>query len=795
MSDPITFGGPGYNWCGKHIRNFIKDKENCVMLPRNDSNIIMPIKVEPNRQYKIRIIASKTGPSNINISIGFLGNVKDEIITIMRSKTQEYFITLDSSNVPKDSTAFIKLSRADNISGCVFIHTVTAELIAETSDIINCKQAVDTKSTTEDIISDSKNTNPLQVQIIAPTTIFVNGIKSFDFWDTLIARRSITDIYNEENNIFPIAENVSKVGARDIIVSDYYSEDNVKILSKEICGLKNKCYVTNGGKYFGTIWSTIRGDGYNPIEHYGDDIVSDVKSANNAGIQGVLTKLSQFTDMEKKLGECGLSGLARTMRETRLVTWNNKYRNLQIAQIQFNFPMLFIASIILHRTNPDKLLMCARDCCLWKEVQQLVKSLCGGEYDIVYFKTSRLASYYFRPGYDEYIKSLLPGTVVDMCASGDSLMKLREKSGVDFPIAILGWYDFGFKPNNISRLTRARLKDSYLEFMNFDNTSVFISHEEQENPMNIDWNMPEILVQHETFMKCLDISKNYDFSQDIKISDETLQKAFSMCFDEFNKCASNTIEFHQSFFWKENSDIMNKRDNIKKIEEIKQMIAKIGSLGMKDGSSIDGYIYHPIPFPEFNNLPTYKSDAATDEYMWIKNDYGSFANKNVLDIGCANGYFAFNIAAGNAERVVGYEGDELVYDVNEAIKKYKNIQNVSFINKYFNISEAKAFKDKEFDVVLMLNVHMWIRKQLGKDATIELMKIMSKKTNVIYFETVHNESDGAYKVPELESLDDIKQYLVMCGFKNIRVLGRDEKWGNRFIIKADGDSVAPGPNV
>lgn len=212
------------------------------------------------------------------------------------------------------------------------------------------------------------------------------------------------------------------------------------------------------------------------------------------------------------------------------------------------------------------------------------------------------------------------------------------------------------------------------------------------------------------------------------------------------------------------------------LEEICKMIEKIGTEGYRDGSSTKGgWIYHPVPFKEFS-APTHKV-STVGEFDHILRDYGNFCGKRVLDIGCANGYFAFNMAAQGA-CVTAYEGDSLVYDVCEAIREYKSVSNIRFINKYFDETDVTD----DFDVVIMMNVHMWIRKQIGADRTYELMKNICGKTKTMYFQTAHSGSGGGYMVPELNSKNDILVYLLGAGFKRVKCIGKNDKWFNRFLF-------------
>jgi len=212
------------------------------------------------------------------------------------------------------------------------------------------------------------------------------------------------------------------------------------------------------------------------------------------------------------------------------------------------------------------------------------------------------------------------------------------------------------------------------------------------------------------------------------------------------------------------------------IKRIKKLISKIGTDGYKDGSSKKkGFLYHPIPFKEFSNLSTHKTLPAGKEYDLISKDIGELDNRKVLEIGCANGYFSFNFSR-HCDKVVAYEGDKLVWDVNEAIRVYKGIDNIKFINNYFDDIIVDSV-DSDFDVALMLNVHMWIYKQLGASRTLDMIKKLSQKTKVLYFQTAHRGSGGKFKVQELESKEHIREYLYEAGFSRVEHMLSNEWHG------------------
>lgn len=227
---------------------------------------------------------------------------------------------------------------------------------------------------------------------------------------------------------------------------------------------------------------------------------------------------------------------------------------------------------------------------------------------------------------------------------------------------------------------------------------------------------------------------------------------------------------------------MAKGDEMSELEQIKLLISKLGTGGYKDGSSVKkGYLYHKIPFEEFNDVPTHNRNIPK-EYLVISEDIGinNLKGKRILEIGCANGHYTFNFCQ-HVKEIIAFEGDENVYAVNEAVRKYKNIENIKFVNSYFD-ENVLASIEGNFDIVIMTNVHMWIYKQLGSERTKNIMKELSKRTNVLYFQTVHSKSKGMFKVEEFNDINDIENYLHECGFNDTNHVYTARR-NRRFMFK------------
>lgn len=211
---------------------------------------------------------------------------------------------------------------------------------------------------------------------------------------------------------------------------------------------------------------------------------------------------------------------------------------------------------------------------------------------------------------------------------------------------------------------------------------------------------------------------------------------------------------------------------------IPELISKIGRT-YKDGSSLTpGTLYHPIPFPEYSHIPVHKTNCI-EEWEVIQRHY-NFTDKIVIDIGCNVGYFTFNIAK-TANMVYGFEADDSVKDLAEAIRRDQEIENVGF---------KGAIRPEEPswwhpDVYLWINSHMWLVKQYGFKRIKKMLRFIAERGADLFFQTAHAESRGMFLVEELKNLDDILGYLKDCGFPDPQHIHTTMHDGYpRYMIKA-----------
>jgi hypothetical protein len=255
------------------------------------------------------------------------------------------------------------------------------------------------------------------------------------------------ELEEEFANLIPIRENCLLVAPGDLLVSDMYLPMPflLRVVDQK-CGLKfNQIYLTTHGKTRGTAWSTLNHK-FAISLHLGDNPHSDILMAEKHGIPARLTTISKLTEVEQHLADSGFEPLAWAAREARLdlSVEGEDARAIALGQIEANFPLLYLASIMLLRHAAargwKKLLFSARDCYFWHDLfSRLAASVDGPPSD--YFMTSRLARSNPSESYLKYFDSICggrPTAIVDICGTGWSLTRLLDAvKATDVDIVLL----------------------------------------------------------------------------------------------------------------------------------------------------------------------------------------------------------------------------------------------------------------------------------------------------------------------------------------------------------------------
>lgn len=375
-----------------------------------------------------------------------------------------------------------------------------------------------------------------------------------EFGDQTLAQH---EIEAEARNIFAVREIVAQIRPGDLLVSEMYLPfEFLRELIDRLTALSDcPLFATTWGKSTGRIWK-ILSDKYEIIEHTGDNPHLDFRIPARYGIRAKLISISSFTAEEKELCESGFTALAKTMRETRLTTFDAEpvKRRLQLLQSQVNFPMLFLASLLLHRRVTHQkistVLMSSRDCFLWFHMQNRLRVLAAGKYRVVYFLTSRIARRRPSARYLQYLNQFLkePTLIVDLCGSGFSLQRLMAMSAAPSTsiFMLIRYRDSEGAPTNMFQVLLGNSgtmdnadvieKGNLIEKANLAAHPMVIDVTEEFAPVYLNatgtrWDqLAEIRLQHQTFFRGLEVSLNYDFSEDLECNDNRLVRAIETCY-------------------------------------------------------------------------------------------------------------------------------------------------------------------------------------------------------------------------------------------------------------------------
>ena len=175
---------------------------------------------------------------------------------------------------------------------------------------------------------------------------------SFGVAPEMAERLKEAEVEVELDEVMPIAENITRVRDGDLLISDMYLGDETirRLLAKAGLTRNVGLVVTADGKRSGAIWPHVAAK-VEIQEHLGDNHHSDVAMPSRFGIPASHTTTHAPSVVEQWLLNLGLRDLPQLLREARLTTWhpNPIVRRLQLAQVQLNFPILALSSIRLVR--------------------------------------------------------------------------------------------------------------------------------------------------------------------------------------------------------------------------------------------------------------------------------------------------------------------------------------------------------------------------------------------------------------------------------------------------------------
>jgi len=194
------------------------------------------------------------------------------------------------------------------------------------------------------------------------------------------------------------------------------------------------------------------------------------------------------------------------------------------------------------------------------------------------------------------------------------------------------------------------------------------------------------------------------------------------------------------------------------VKEIKSLIDQMGVKYSPGNSSKKGHLYNPLPFPEFNNVPSQR-EAVYERFEMIK---PHVQGKTLLDVGCHTGFNCFMFEK-EGFSCTGVELHQLTHEIASKVADLKEVD-CTFINGSADIIPSLG----KFDTCLFLSVFQWITKAEGFERAKELLSAAIDNSHVLFFETSMG-AEGKAKMPMLSNPDSV--YKMLSEFATVEYLG------------------------
>lgn len=251
------------------------------------------------------------------------------------------------------------------------------------------------------------------------------------------------EILREQQLAFPIKENLAKVRNGDLLVSDMYMQapDILNLVRSVGLDKQVTIYQSNGDKSTGAFWRTMQGK-LDLEYHIGDNVNSDYNMPRNYGFNAVhYSNTNGLTSTEDYLISIGLKHLGFLIREIRLSNYEPDHTMFFEIASQKNLLLLFLFCEILRRKHGDRpIAFLGRDCQLTQKVYSAYFGV-----QSYYLPFSREVAFKCTDNAVEYLKTHLPSNpaLVDISSTGRTWEVICSQHPFDVEVFIYSdtyWY-------------------------------------------------------------------------------------------------------------------------------------------------------------------------------------------------------------------------------------------------------------------------------------------------------------------------------------------------------------------
>jgi len=242
--------------------------------------------------------------------------------------------------------------------------------------------------------------------------------------------------------------------------------------------------------------------------------------------------------------------------------------------------------------------------------------------------------------------------------------------------------------------------------------------------------------------------------------------------------------FYPAFRYQKNLSLMNKLGVAE--EKMDPDLMKLASVIRSKPMVRMADIYHPLPFPEFQDLTTQADTEATYSRLgMILRVLGDPAGKKVLGLGCNVGFNVFSLAFRGC-RVSGLDADSRFIDVARAVAKAKGID-AQFVDADLDPGAFEAGgvltrladhpendpQGKCWDLITCFSMLQWVTKMHDLDYCRRVLGEMSRYTNALLVDIPVNCSGVYLAAPEGKEISWMEEFLRgACEFTEYRYVGK-----------------------
>ncbi|HEX5410075.1 MAG TPA: hypothetical protein VFW89_09930 [Gemmatimonadaceae bacterium] len=186
-------------------------------------------------------------------------------------------------------------------------------------------------------------------------------------------------------------------------------------------------------------------------------------------------------------------------------------------------------------------------------------------------------------------------------------------------------------------------------------------------------------------------------------------------------------------------------------------------------------IYHPLPFREFRNLTTQVApETPYRRLALILKHAGNVGGAKILDLGCNLGFYSFSLARRGAEAI----GVEIREDYTGFSTEVADIYKlpIRFINE--PLTPELLDRVGPVDITLCFSMLQWVIDQKGMDYGCRLLRRISQKSRMLFFDISVNAGKACLKCPSGEEIVFVDKLLRdNTEFSHIEYIGRVHPYG------------------